>query len=1031
LDQGPTEQALEALFALYSLQVWEASAPRTLRSSADTPCLLNIASDTREHAGAENCLDAVVFEFQKAPTQEDYIRGSLYGQRYRLAVIAETCRQGGSVLPSRDLSSWAMRLLKDFICLQLELTSLLADDFAMELLVDGHLVPLSVPLAQVIAARKDHRQPIVVTYRLAGLDGDATEPLFSGEHPPVVDSEIVSQPTSKSTRLVSRELLLKFFVRCGGLEQLIRLVPYAPSTAIRQLAEHFAMMEAFGPETMPVSSPDSTRDSLMTPTQAERLLDLCFLAAAQAALSDTAEHVRAGNQLLELAGRQPALQKFREQPPRPSTCAEALFNHALRLFQHVPINRERQTIPTQRSVLRTIEKADNDDRERLCLRLLARFVDASSILDVLGLELFQFAQLEPERWPVEPFQRLVQVLSFLPRSDIWIELDNKQLFMIFEKALEHLVPSILQRVATTEQCDASGSFLKTIVLLVEQVIHILQEAYASAPASTRSHLQIFPSKSTLGVMLAQLGRQPSALGNATEDLNEMIRAEQGPGARCLEEATDQLQRARREAARQARQRAQAAIQRQAEVVSKPSLEAPRTIQEVASAPGTCIYCRETNASHPDDPLCAYVVLTELDLAAEWNLASTSRGLPFSAEAHAPGSLPALTIQTAFHLVHEQCHRQAVRIEASSVAGYLGVPISSSRPANNSALVRALTLFPLYLHGDTPKYATLLRNVLSSLPAGQPSHSLYPAGYSLSSWTSPLQLRSQLLASLAIFLHQLVPETNARAHAWQPVLPQGLLEQTVPCKPNTHMPSEAALAFLPHWVAAILYLSRQKQPHQHCSSLDDDDDLTRSPTELLEWELLQSCELATNHSNLYDKLVKLLQTLRNLSLDPLAVAATKPDRLAGSSESSSSSLSSSTLDHLPCEACTPEDQSPLRSDRWIVQGKPCRSLWPLWLAIAVGLVYFTESEWRQIRPLVEQTGRLWEADHHRLVAVLDLVDAWVREWKPARLRDLDSLEWLCLHPQAYQERIARLIGIFQCLRHPNPKAMNVTEPLMDS
>lgn len=97
-----------------------------------------------------------------------------------------------------------MRDVKNFVCTRLDLSGLVADDFGMELLVAGKIVDLSLPVAAVYDAvwkphlasgafgasqlvsralrsalqhASDGRTPMVVTYRLSGLDGEATEPV--------------------------------------------------------------------------------------------------------------------------------------------------------------------------------------------------------------------------------------------------------------------------------------------------------------------------------------------------------------------------------------------------------------------------------------------------------------------------------------------------------------------------------------------------------------------------------------------------------------------------------------------------------------------------------------------------------------------------------------------------------------------------------------------------------------------------------------------------------------------------------------
>ncbi|KAJ9147476.1 hypothetical protein P3X46_029633 [Hevea brasiliensis] len=122
----------------------------------------------------------------KAHTQEEFIRGSMTKNPYSSAEIGPL-----------------MRDVKNKICHQLELVGLLEDDYGMELLVAGNIISLDLSIAQVYEQvwKKSNGQasnamanstllsssgmtsardcpPMTVTYRLQGLDGEATEPMI-------------------------------------------------------------------------------------------------------------------------------------------------------------------------------------------------------------------------------------------------------------------------------------------------------------------------------------------------------------------------------------------------------------------------------------------------------------------------------------------------------------------------------------------------------------------------------------------------------------------------------------------------------------------------------------------------------------------------------------------------------------------------------------------------------------------------------------------------------------------------------------
>ncbi|OVA16901.1 zinc finger protein [Macleaya cordata] len=122
----------------------------------------------------------------KAHTQEEFIRGSMTKNPYSSAEIGPL-----------------MRDVKNKICHQLDLLGLLEDDYGMELLVAGSIISLDLSISQVYEQvwKKSHHQspntivnsalvspntfasvkdcpPMTVTYRLQGLDGEATEPMI-------------------------------------------------------------------------------------------------------------------------------------------------------------------------------------------------------------------------------------------------------------------------------------------------------------------------------------------------------------------------------------------------------------------------------------------------------------------------------------------------------------------------------------------------------------------------------------------------------------------------------------------------------------------------------------------------------------------------------------------------------------------------------------------------------------------------------------------------------------------------------------
>ncbi|KAL7101089.1 hypothetical protein ACP275_08G035100 [Erythranthe tilingii] len=158
----------------------------------------------------------------KVHTQEEFIRGSMTKNPYSSAELGPL-----------------MRDVKNKICHQLDLLGLLEDDYGMELLVAGNIISLDLSIAQVYEQvwKKSNSQssnaapgtvfmspnaatstrdcpPMTVTYRLQGLDGEATEPMIKELDE---DREESQDPEV--------EFAITGAVReCGGLEILLSMV---------------------------------------------------------------------------------------------------------------------------------------------------------------------------------------------------------------------------------------------------------------------------------------------------------------------------------------------------------------------------------------------------------------------------------------------------------------------------------------------------------------------------------------------------------------------------------------------------------------------------------------------------------------------------------------------------------------------------------------------------------------------------------------------------------------------------------------
>ncbi|CAI5468995.1 unnamed protein product, partial [Closterium sp. Yama58-4] len=96
----------------------------------------------------------------KAATQEEFLPGRLQHNPY-------SSKQVGPL----------MRDVKNLICKELELHGLMDDDYGMELLVGGQICSLGLSVRAVYEQVWKQRGAMSVTFRLQGLDGEATEPI--------------------------------------------------------------------------------------------------------------------------------------------------------------------------------------------------------------------------------------------------------------------------------------------------------------------------------------------------------------------------------------------------------------------------------------------------------------------------------------------------------------------------------------------------------------------------------------------------------------------------------------------------------------------------------------------------------------------------------------------------------------------------------------------------------------------------------------------------------------------------------------
>lgn len=152
---------------------------------------------------------------EKAISQEEFIPGNMSTQPYK----------------STDVGV-LMRDVKNFICSRLDMAGLVEDDFGMELMVAGKIISLSLPIAGVYNCvwkphihSPGHRPPqsrsvrsmlsammaggepppMVIVYRLSGLDGEATEEVVKQLHSTAEDHLAPEVEFSRTAMLVEGE----------------------------------------------------------------------------------------------------------------------------------------------------------------------------------------------------------------------------------------------------------------------------------------------------------------------------------------------------------------------------------------------------------------------------------------------------------------------------------------------------------------------------------------------------------------------------------------------------------------------------------------------------------------------------------------------------------------------------------------------------------------------------------------------------------------------------------------------------------
>jgi E3 ubiquitin-protein ligase UBR4 len=178
-----TDQAASAMLALLRkiyesekdglASVWISALPRASAGQRLDGQRASAAVFVLEQLCEAMCPEKVAPDYQlhleKSSSQEEYIRGHIRNP-----------------VSSRALGK-TMRDVKNRICRDLDLLGLIEDDNGMELLVAGSIIKLDLEISHVYegvwrrhlqqGGDGDDNPPMMVVYRLQGLDGEATEPI--------------------------------------------------------------------------------------------------------------------------------------------------------------------------------------------------------------------------------------------------------------------------------------------------------------------------------------------------------------------------------------------------------------------------------------------------------------------------------------------------------------------------------------------------------------------------------------------------------------------------------------------------------------------------------------------------------------------------------------------------------------------------------------------------------------------------------------------------------------------------------------
>ncbi|KAK4535221.1 hypothetical protein CDCA_CDCA04G1246 [Cyanidium caldarium] len=618
----------------------------------------------------------------KSPTQEEYIRGSLGDESVTLQSIWEAGRKrSGDTIPVQALDC-PMRAVRDYICLRLGLHGLQEDDFGLQLLVDGRMVPLAVRVADVFTSRERRNHTMTVVYRLAGLDGEPTEEVFQAPRDAEADASaarIVDDRTDAAC--------LPTFLRCAGMEALLQIVHAVPASGMRLIAGLWDSAIAHHAESL----------------SSGRLEQHLLNAVARLTCTVDADRWQAADRLLDLMeshqGHLNAEAHAADAPWARALTDEA--RTALARCVGAPASRlSLEALPTQHR--QWAQTHPTLRRELVVMRALGSCCAVEQILSVIASHVS----------PMDATSEAYPCPGALAAIGYLLQTTSRRCLLPL-LCSRGVVVTWIASIPRLHRCRGDdGSSAHAQLLLT---LRLLQTSLARGDEATVKHIAEMLDDPAVAETLVQLERHASAVGVLAEDICNKGMAGRTPGSASIAAARQRRLEARRRVAACARLEAERRMQ---------ALTRPERLQQLLSQHAVegsagdadrtalrCVVCGDGHgqeAGTADGLLTAYVY----NVVALLQPVSMTPALPLhgTPNCHRPVLLRVCSTTSHFHLIHEACHRQAALMDCRR-----RVPRSEwEGAALRNSCTRANCLLPLWGGVDHIDYARLADAYLGHL-----------------------------------------------------------------------------------------------------------------------------------------------------------------------------------------------------------------------------------------------------------------------------------------------------------------------------